>query len=81
MTTLGREVRRLREKRGMTLLELAADSHLGLTFIWAVEHDNDVDFTLWHVERLAKTLGVSEQGLLRLIPPERLRSSGPSSAA
>ena len=73
MATLGSEIKRLRESRGLTQAQLASWSHLGITFIWSVENDREVNYCDWHIERLAKALGVSEKSLLSLIPPNRRR--------
>ena len=66
--TLGTEVRRLRESRGLTQAQMAVRSHLGMTFIWSVENDREVNCCDWHIGRLAKALGVSGGDLLPLIP-------------
>ena len=69
--TLGTEVRRLRESRGLTQAQMAVRSHLGMTFIWSVENDREVNCCDWQIGRLAKVLGVSVGDLLPLIPRNR----------
>ncbi len=81
LLTLGKEVRRLREGKGLTQAQLAASSHLGMTFIWGVENDREMDFSAWELQRLARTLGVSERALLDLVPLHRRRHTWPSHAA
>ena len=71
MTSLGSEIRRLREGIGLSQAELAKTSHLGLRFIWGLEHEADVEISEWHLERLATTLGVSAGRLVLLLPHDK----------
>lgn len=74
LPTLGSEIRKLREELGLSQAELARSSHLGMAFIWSIERDSEVDFSEWHLERLAQTLGVSLGRLLLLMPHEQRKS-------
>ena len=81
VTSLGSEVKRLREGVGLSQAELAKSSHLGLKFIWGIEHDEDVEFGEWHLERLAATLGVSVGRLILLLPHHRRKQISRSGGA
>jgi transcriptional regulator with XRE-family HTH domain len=81
MATIGGEVKRLREGKGLTQAQLAVRSHLGMSFVWSVEMGREVDWCSWHVERLAMALEVPEGSLLSLIPIERLGIRPPDAAA
>ncbi len=73
LTTLGSIVKELRESQGLTQQELARTSHVGMSFIWDIETEKEVECCSWQIERLAKTLDVTPGTLLSLIPHHRLR--------
>ncbi len=76
LTPLGTLVRSLRERMELTQAELAAQSHLGMGFIWEIESDKEVECSPWQLERLAKTLGVTEESLIALAPRRKRRLNG-----
>lgn len=61
---VGRNVKRLREQKGLPQDELAHAADIHVTYLSGVENGHR-NLTLNVLERLAKSLGVSEEELVR----------------
>lgn len=71
MPTLGQELKRLREDRGISLHQIAESTHLGVRFLQAIESDTyDIlpggIFNRAFVRKFAKAVGMDEEQALAL---------------
>jgi cytoskeletal protein RodZ len=80
MLSLGQELKRAREERGVTLHEIANATHIGVRFLQAIENDSyDVlpggVFNRAFVRKFAKQVGFDEQQAMKLYE-EQLEEMG-----
>lgn len=71
MTSLGQELKRAREERGITLQEISNATHVGMRFLHAIENDTfDVlpggVFNRAFVRKFAKQVGFDEEQAVRI---------------
>jgi cytoskeleton protein RodZ len=80
MTSLGQELKRAREERGITLQEISNATHVGMRFLHAIENDTfDVlpggVFNRAFVRKFAKQVGYDEEQAVRIYE-EQLSAMG-----
>lgn len=80
MLSLGQELKRAREERGITLHEIASTTHIGVRFLQAIESDSyDIlpggVFNRAFVRKFAKQVGFDEQQAMKLYE-EQLEEMG-----
>jgi transcriptional regulator with XRE-family HTH domain len=80
MTSLGQELKRAREERGITLQDISNATHVGLRFLHAIENDTfDVlpggVFNRAFVRKFAKQVGYDEEQAVRIYE-EQLSAMG-----
>src|SRR5262245_51382298 len=80
MPSLGQELKRAREERGVALTDIASATHIGVRFLQAIENDSyDVlpggVFNRAFVRKFAKQVGFDEEQAVRLYE-EQLEEMG-----
>lgn len=71
MASLGQELKKAREERGVTLHDIAGSTHIGVRFLQAIENDNyDIlpggVFNRAFVRKFAKHVGMDEEQAVRM---------------
>ncbi|MBL8187941.1 MAG: helix-turn-helix domain-containing protein [Acidobacteria bacterium] len=80
MASLGQQLKKAREERGVTIHDIAAATHLGARFLQAIENDDykilpGGVFNRAFVRKFARHVGMDEEQAVRLYE-EQLRESG-----
>ncbi|MDX2044288.1 MAG: DUF4115 domain-containing protein [Acidobacteriota bacterium] len=80
MASLGEQLKKAREERGVTIRDIAASTHLGARFLQAIENDDykilpGGVFNRAFVRKFARQVGMDEEQAVRLYE-EQLRESG-----
>lgn len=80
MSSLGQQLKKAREERGVTIQDIAAATHLGARFLQAIENDDykilpGGVFNRAFVRKFARQVGMDEEQAVRLYE-EQLQESG-----